>query len=86
MSAHTQGNTPLMAALDVIGMGLIAIGAVVALIAGEPLFAMLMLTIGAASYFARRSARLDVDLAHIRRELAKAKGELASRDTEGGAR
>jgi len=86
MSAHTQGNTPLMAALDVIGMGLIAIGAVGGLILGEPLLVALMLTIASASYFARRCSHLDVDLAHVRRELAKAKGELARRDTEGGAR
>jgi len=100
MSARTQGNTPLMAALDVIGMGLIAIGAVGALIAGKPLFAALMLTIGAASYFARRSARLDTQLAHCTLDAAglrhaldaceternDALGELARRDVEGGAR
>ena len=79
MSARTQGDTPLMSALNVIGMGLIATSAVSGLILGEPLLVALMLTIAAASYFARRCSHLDVDLAHVRRELAR-------RDTEGGAR
>jgi len=96
----TQGDTPLVKALDVIGAGLIAIGAVGAVISGEPLFVVLMVTIGAASYFARRSARLDaqlanctLDVAQLRRELDAceterddALRELARRDTEGGAR
>ena len=100
MSARTQGDTPLMSALNVIGMGLIATSAVGALIAGKPLFAVLMLTIVAASYFARRCSHLDAQLARCTLDAAglrhaldackternDALGELARRDTEGGAR
>jgi hypothetical protein len=100
MSARTQGDTPLMSALNVIGMGLIATSAVGALILGEPLFAALMLTIGAASYFARRCSHLDTQLAHCTLDAAglrhaldackternDALGELARRDIEVGAR
>jgi len=94
----TQGDTPLVKALDVIGAGLIAIGTVGAVISGEPLFVVVMLTIGAGSYFARRSARLDtqlanctLDVAQLRRELDGCEHELddallelASRDTTEG--
>jgi len=100
MSARTQGDTPLMSALNVIGMGLIATSAVSGLILGEPLFAALMLTIAAASYFARRCSHLDTQLARCTLDAAglrhaldackternDALSELARRDIEGGAR
>jgi len=90
----------MVKALDVFVAGLIVIGAVGALISGEPLIVVLLLTVGAASYLARRSARLDAQLASCALDVAQLRGELdscehelndalrelARRDTEGGAR
>ena len=96
----TPGDTPLVAALDVIGAGMIVIGTVGAIILGEPLVVALMFTVGVAALLARHSAARDaqlgdcaLDVAQLRRELDScehelndALRELASRDTEGGAR
>ena len=95
----TPGDTPMVAALDVIGAGMNVIGTVGAIILGEPLVVALMFTVGVAALLARHSAARDaqlgdcaLDVAQLRRELDSceteldaALGELASRDTaEGG--